>query len=73
MSQLYEELGVRQEDRKYFSSANLHRRWLDTMDIQLNDSVEGSLQTILQQVMLHREAAPGAIAQDRMSRSKSKV
>lgn len=76
--ELYEELGVRQEDRKYFSSADLHKRWLDTMDIQLNDSVEGNVQTILQEVMLHREAAAIGATSDMndgmsMSRSKSKV
>ena len=52
--ELYEMLEVKPEARVRFSSADLHRRWLDTMDTDRSDSVDGSLQKIMEQVMLHQ-------------------
>ena len=64
--ELYRELGVKEEARVFFSSAHLHQRWLDTMDAHKNDSVEGYLQTIMEQVMLQKQ--PAAL-QERMVRT----
>ena len=53
-------LEVKPEARVFFSSADLHSRWLDTMESDRTKSVDGGLQAILEQMMLQREAQAGS-------------
>ena len=59
-NELYDMLEVKPEARVFFSSADLHSRWLDTMEDDRAKSVDGGLQAVLNQIMLQREAQAGS-------------
>lgn len=51
-NELYEMLEVKPEARVFFSSADLHSRWLDSMEINRSKSIDGTLQALMEQIML---------------------
>ena len=51
-NELYEMLEVKPEARVFFSSADLHSRWLDSMEVKRTKSVDGTLQALVEQIML---------------------
>jgi hypothetical protein len=51
-NELYEMLEVKPEARVFFSSADLRRRWLDSMEVNRTKSVDGTLQALMEQIML---------------------
>ena len=57
--ELYDNLEVKPEARVFFSSADLHKRWLDTMASKRTNSVDGAQQSIVEQIMLQGQVQVG--------------